>query len=83
MFHGEKNNRDHKNKKETLYDEKLNNSSSPVSPIIFPCIGPPGSGPGLLGSRPGALKTDYLIALEHVSYTLYLFFSPFNEILLN
>lgn len=74
MFHGEKVEKDHKNaKKDVFNDEKLNNSSSPVAPnIIFPHIGPPGSGPGLLGSRPGVLKTEYLIALEHVSALLLL-----------
>lgn len=68
MFHGEKNTGKHKSKKDVLSDEKLSSSpSSMTQAVIFPCIGPPGSGPGLLGSRPGAIKTEYLIALEHVS----------------
>lgn len=71
MFHGDKNERDQKNKKDAFCDDKINNSASPVSQsIIFPYIGPPGSGPGLLGSRPGAVKTEHLIALEHVSCCL-------------
>ncbi|KFM65700.1 hypothetical protein X975_14541, partial [Stegodyphus mimosarum] len=46
-------------------DERRNNSSLNAQNMIFPYIGPPGSGPGLLGNRPGAGKTEYLIALEH------------------
>lgn len=69
MFHGEKNSGKHKSKKDVLSEEKLSSSpSSMTQAIIFPCIGPPGSGPGLLGSRPGAIKTEYLIALEHVRF---------------
>ena len=72
MFHGEKNNGEHKNKKDFLSEENISSSpSSMAHAIIFPCIGPPGSGPGLLGSRPGAIKTDYLIALEHVSLFIF------------
>lgn len=73
MFHGEKSSGKHKNKKDVLSDEKLSSSpSSMTQAVIFPCIGPPGSGPGLLGSRPGAIKTEYLIALEHVSVFVFL-----------
>lgn len=75
MFHGEKNNGNVKNKKDVFTDEKINNSpSSTTQTIIFPCIGPPGSGPGLLGSRPGVMKTDYLAALEHVSSVTFPFY---------
>lgn len=67
MFHD----REYKNKKESYCDEKINNSATPVAQaIIFPYIGPPGSGPGLLGSRPGAVKTEYLLALEHHASSL-------------
>lgn len=73
MFHGEKNSGKHKSKKDVLSEEKLSSSpSSMTQAVIFPCIGPPGSGPGLLGSRPGAIKTEYLIALEHVRFLIFL-----------
>lgn len=71
MFHNENVERDFKNtKKDIFIDEKINCSSIGGPTIIFPYIGPPGSGPGLLGSRPGSLKTEYLVALEHHANSL-------------
>ncbi|KAF8792163.1 uncharacterized protein LOC129969158 isoform X2 [Argiope bruennichi] len=38
--------------------------------IMFPYVGPPGAGPGLLGSKPGSGKLEHLIALEHHASSL-------------
>lgn len=60
---------------EKLSDERFGSGSSQSSPlipqaIVFPYVGPPGSGPGLLGSRPGSGVTEFLIALEHHAASL-------------
>ncbi|XP_071036665.1 uncharacterized protein [Parasteatoda tepidariorum] len=47
----------------------LSPSKSPQC-IVFPYIGPPGAGPGLLGSRPGVGNIEYLVALEQHATSL-------------
>ncbi|KAG8194948.1 hypothetical protein JTE90_021409 [Oedothorax gibbosus] len=51
-------------------DENVDKSPNPEQSVVFPYRGPPGSGPGLLGSKPGAVKLEYLIALEHYAASL-------------
>ncbi|PRD29094.1 UNVERIFIED_CONTAM: hypothetical protein NCL1_30471 [Trichonephila clavipes] len=50
---------------EKSYIDKMPSSCNTEQAIIFPYIGPPGTGPGLLGSKPGSDKLEYLTALEH------------------
>ncbi|CAL1271899.1 unnamed protein product [Larinioides sclopetarius] len=56
--------------------EKPSNEQMPSLPcnteqtIMFPYVGPPGAGPGLLGSKPGSGKLEHLIALEHHASSL-------------
>ncbi|GIY87976.1 uncharacterized protein CDAR_596111 [Caerostris darwini] len=56
---------------EIPYNENLPSSSSNTEQIIvFPYVGPPGAGPGLLGSKPGSGKLEYLVALERHANSL-------------
>ncbi|GFQ72798.1 uncharacterized protein TNCT_88391 [Trichonephila clavata] len=55
---------------EKSYIDKMPSSCNTEQAIIFPYLGPPGTGPGLLGNKPGSDKLEYLTALEHYATSL-------------
>ncbi|GFT27548.1 uncharacterized protein NPIL_333551 [Nephila pilipes] len=58
------------NQEKSYINKMPSSSSNTEETITFPYIGPPGTGPGLLGSKPGSDKLEYLTALEHYATSL-------------